>query len=351
MAFSVFSKMPERISIRDLAEKLGVSHTTVSLALRNSPRIAEATRRRICAEAKRLGYHPDTVVSNLMARLRTLRTTSARETIGFITAWPSRAAWRGSANHARFFEGCRRHAGALGYNLDEFWLNEPGMTSRRMSSILLARGIRGLVLLSLPTPEGKLALDWKHFICVTKGLTVRHPPVHRVISSHYEDMQVAMAQLKRRGYRRIGLVLGETLSERVDRAWLASYLLHNNERAPEHRVPALITRSPSEEQDFARWYRLHQPEVILFSEQPMRRWVESLGLHVPNDVGLVHLDWSTAIAPLAGIDSDPEVQGEAAIDLLVGQMQANEYGVPKHEKIIAVRGRWVPGASIRKIGA
>ena len=69
---------------------------------------------------------------------------------------------------------------------------------------------------------------------------------------------------------------------------------------------------------------------------------------MPADVGLVHLDWSQEVAPLAGLDSDPETVGEAATDLLVGQLQVNEFGIPKHEKIVAVRGHWVPGTSVRR---
>jgi DNA-binding LacI/PurR family transcriptional regulator len=203
------------------------------------------------------------------------------------------------------------------------------------------------VLLSLPSPSGRLSLNWKHFICVTKGVTVRWPPVHRVVSSHYEDMKLAMAQLARRGYRRVGLVLGKALSERVDRAWLAAYLLHNNEQPAAHRIPALITRTGTAENDFMQWRRRHRPEVILFSEQPIPQWVRGLGLRVPRDIGLVCLDWSSDLVPLAGIDSMSELQGEAAIDLLVGQLQSNEYGIPNHEKIISIRGRWIPGTTIR----
>jgi hypothetical protein len=33
---------------------------------------------------------------------------------------------------------------------------------------------------------------------------------------------------------------------------------------------------------------------------------------------------------------------------LVGQLQANEFGIPKHEKIVAVRGHWVPGSSVKR---
>jgi DNA-binding LacI/PurR family transcriptional regulator len=221
------------------------------------------------------------------------------------------------------------------------------MTGRRMSRILRARGIRGLILCSLPHVGGRLALDWKHFACVTKGLTVQHPPVHRVVSSHYEDMHLVLEQLGRRGYRRVGLVLGDELSVRVDRAWLASFLLHQLDTNESDRVPPLIARTPAAETDFASWYESHRPEVLLFSDQPVQSWLERRQVNVPRDAGLVHLDWSPELAPLVGLDSNPELLGEAAVDLLVGQLQANELGIPKYEKIVAVRGRWVAGASVR----
>jgi LacI family transcriptional regulator len=339
--------MTPRLSLRDLAARLGVSHTTVSLALRNSPRLTPAMRQRVQREAQRAGYHVDPTVAALMARLRTLRTDGVRETLGFVTAWPTRDGWREAPNHARFFAGAKRRAQEAGFALDEFWMQEPDMTSRRLSRILRARGIRGLILCSLPRVDGRLALEWRHFACVTKGLTVQHPPVHRVVSSHYEDMHLVLGQLGRRGYRRVGLVLGEELSVRVDRAWLASFLLHQQDVAAGDRVPPLIARTPAAEKDFAGWYGSHRPDVILFSDQPVRTWVERLPVRVPRDVGLVHLDWSPELAPLAGLDSDPELLGAAAVDLLVGQLQANELGIPRHEKIIAVRGRWVAGATVR----
>ena len=340
--------MSARISLREIATRLGVSHTTVSLALRNDPRIPARTRQTIRTYAAKQGYRVDAIVSSLMARLRTLREKPVQATIGFVTAWPSRNAWRSMPNLERFHRGAERRARELGYALDELWLNEPGMTPERMTRILRTRGIRGLILQSLPVAGGRLRLGWKHFACVTKGLTVTHPPVHRVVSSHYEDMQRVMQELDRRSYRRCGLVLSEALSVRVDRAWLAVFLLHQNGRPPGERVPALITRGEDEEEHFRDWYSAHRPDVVLFSDQPIPRWVEKMGLRVPADVGLVHLDWSKEVAPLAGLDSDPETAGEAATELLVGQLQANEFGIPRHEKIVAVRGHWVPGTSVRR---
>ncbi len=44
------------VTLDDLSRRLGVSATTISLALRNKPGVGEATRRRIQEEAERLGY-------------------------------------------------------------------------------------------------------------------------------------------------------------------------------------------------------------------------------------------------------------------------------------------------------
>ena len=340
--------MPPRLSIRDLAAKLGVSHTTVSLALRNSPRITSVLRKRVQREARKAGYFSDPTVSSLMARLRTIRTSAVRETLGLVTAWPTRHGWRDAPNHARFLAGAERRAQEAGFVLDEFWLREPGMTSQRMSRILRARGIRGLVLCPLPNIGGRLALEWRHFACVAKGLTVQHPPVHRVVSSHFEDMHLVMVELVKRKYRRVGLVLGAAMSERVDRAWLASFLLHQQDASESDRVPPLITGTLGADGEFCRWFLNHRPDVVLYSEQPIPAWLEGLKVKVPQEVGLVHLDWSPKFGLLAGIDSDPEMKGVAAIDLLIGQLQANELGIPKHEKIIAVRGHWVGGNSLRQ---
>ncbi|MCX7007733.1 MAG: substrate-binding domain-containing protein, partial [Kiritimatiellaeota bacterium] len=235
-----------------------------------------------------------------------------------------------------------------GYKLENFWLREPGMTARRMSDILRSRGIEGLLLQSLPQAAGELKLDWRHFAAVAKGLTIARPRLHRVISSHFEDMRLVMQQLQRLGYRRPGLVLDEELDARVDHAWLAAYLLHQHDLPAAERVPALILRAGQEAKQFGAWLKQRKPEAVLFTGLPVPAWVAALGLRVPRDLGLVHLDWSAEVAPLAGVDLDVEALGAAAVDLLVGQLHAHEHGVPRREKIVAVSGRWVAGASLHR---
>lgn len=57
--------MQKEITIYDIAERLGVSATTVSRALNDNPRINKKTREKIHALAQELGYRHNTLAANL----------------------------------------------------------------------------------------------------------------------------------------------------------------------------------------------------------------------------------------------------------------------------------------------
>jgi LacI family transcriptional regulator len=60
----------KKISIKDLATLTGFSQATVSLALRDHPRISDATKEQVLRTAKEVGY----VYNRQAANLRTSRT-------------------------------------------------------------------------------------------------------------------------------------------------------------------------------------------------------------------------------------------------------------------------------------
>lgn len=57
-----------RVSIKDVARAVGVSHSTVSRALAHSPLIPASTRRRVERAAHRLGYTPNAMARGLVTR-------------------------------------------------------------------------------------------------------------------------------------------------------------------------------------------------------------------------------------------------------------------------------------------
>ena len=57
--------LKRRIRLQDIADRLSLSRTTISLALRGSPRISESTKRKVCTLARQMGYEPDRVARSL----------------------------------------------------------------------------------------------------------------------------------------------------------------------------------------------------------------------------------------------------------------------------------------------
>lgn len=67
---------PRPVTIRDIADAAGVSPSTVSRALANSPRVTRKTRERIHRIAKEMGYAPSAIARGLVTRrTRTLGVT------------------------------------------------------------------------------------------------------------------------------------------------------------------------------------------------------------------------------------------------------------------------------------
>jgi LacI family transcriptional regulator len=75
--------MTKRVTVLDVAERAGVSHTSVSMALRGSPRVSEEKRRRILNIVREMNYQPS-------AAAQLLRANRTRQ-VGVIVAAHSRS--------------------------------------------------------------------------------------------------------------------------------------------------------------------------------------------------------------------------------------------------------------------
>src|SRR5690606_18960558 len=121
----------KRVAITDVAQAAGVSKMTVSRALRGERGIAAATRERIQVLAEKLGYRPDPAVSELMGRLRKSR-IAGLEPIAWLTSYDTIGGWRTNPGTSEMYRGAADQARKLGFRLEEFSLNTPGMTPKRL---------------------------------------------------------------------------------------------------------------------------------------------------------------------------------------------------------------------------
>lgn len=337
-----------RISLRAIAEEAGVSRMTVSLALRNHLSLSEETRKQIQATARKLGYRADPVVSDLMTRLRSVTRTQHIETIAVITNQYGKLSWRDFPTYRGYFEGARDRAEQFGYSLEEFRLDEKGLTSRRLSQILWTRGIEGVLIFPHVGGPGffDLQLDWPRFFSATIAFSLHHPVVHRCCSHHAWVVMEAYRQLAALGYRRPGLAIEGHQDERSGHHWRAGFLCAQDLSGIAGSLPPLIT-SDWTFSTFASWFKRYRPDAILGIDQPLVEWIERCGARVPDDVGYANLDLTPNMGAISGMNQlQPEI-GAGAIDLVISGLRRHERDLPSHPKTVLVEGVWSAGTTTR----
>jgi DNA-binding LacI/PurR family transcriptional regulator len=336
--------------MRDVALRAGVTAATVSLSLRGSPLITSATRAKVLEAAHALGYQPNPLVRALMRSRRRRGAAPGGPTLGFITGFPSRHGWRRIPTPVfqQMFTGARTRAKQCGYELQEFWLYEKGMSPRRFSNMMHARGVLGLVVAPMPEANSTIELDWSSFATVALGTTLTQPALHRIATDLFHSMMVAMEECLRLGYRRIGLVMRKTVNQKVERRWLAAYLLMQNERPDLAPLKPLLTELSTEEASFRAWFRQEKPDVVIApSPYDLQRWLKAWGLRIPDDVGVASLSTPRVGDPLSGICQNSELIGMRSIDMLATLLERNELGVPGVADTMLVAGTWNPGRTVK----
>jgi LacI family transcriptional regulator len=340
----------ENPTLQTIADKAGVSRAAVSLALRNQPGISAETRDRIKKIAEDLGYRPNPMVSALMAHLKSIRPLASIGSIPFITDFPTRDEWRDYPTVLRYFNGASERALQSGYRLDEMWLREPGMSARKMHSILVNRGVEGVLIAPLPEGRRHISLDLGSFAVSTIGYSLVRPKVHRAVHRHIESLRLAVHKLRHLGYRRIALAIHESQDRRNEFNWSTAYAGYQISLPAKERIP-IFYLDTDDTPKFSKWLKTSKPEVILAGNSQILEKLTKAGISVPKDIGVALLDYSSLDKDFAGIDQQPEWVGAAAVDMIVAQINRNERGVPASPRQITTEGVWVPGKTVRKIHA
>lgn len=342
-------------SMADIAKATGVSKNTVSLALRGSPRISQETRNRIVEAAEELGYRLNPTVAQLMAQLRRSRAPGYQATLALVNAHTSREAFTAHSTIPYYVEGCRRRARQLGYRLDEFWLHEPELPVARWVSILRARNIRGLLLVGMMEHNrlpAHLTELWREFPAVVTGVRTREPALSFACSDQHALALEAFEKAVALGYRRPALVLDGVIDRLIEGRFTAGFLTGQNRLVAEelrtepfHEVAA----ARLDRKVFSRWLEKNRPDVIFTLYHEVRRWLQDLGLRVPEDLGLIQYEWRADHADWAGMDQRNDLVGEAAVDMLISMIHHNERGVPEHPRATMIGCHWVDGGTVRGV--
>lgn len=346
MAQDPTPKTFHRVTIREIAEKAGVHFTTVSLALRNSPRLLAETREKVQQIAREMGYQPDPMLAALNAYRLANAAPHYQSAIAWINNWPQKNTLLSFAEFREYYKGACARAKELGYNIEEFWLHETGMNAAKLCQILKARGIQGVLMPPHPQPGTEPPLNFADYSVVAFGYSMRPINVHVVTNHHSHSMTLMMEQLHALGYRRIGFFSKNDWNDKVDNAWLAGLLI------AKRKYPGMTLLSPllkkNLEFNLEDAVEKHKLEVIV-SYSSILEELRRLKISVPDEIGFASLNVSMDDKYTSGVYENDFLIGQKAVDILVGMIHRGERGLPDVHINTLVEGSWRPGQTLRKM--
>ncbi len=326
------------ISIKDIARTANVSHSTVSRALNNNPRVKSETVERIRRIAEQSGYRGSAIARSLATR-RSMTIGVVVTTIADLFA-------------AGVVSGIETIAGDHGYSV--FLANSNADPDREMRVVRTfeERRVDGIIVTA--SRVGALHLDLLSRMNVPIVLlNNQHPSefAHSVMIENLSASYEATTHLVVFGHRRIAYI-GDRNGRQSDTERFGGYRqaldAANLPFQPEYVLYGIGT--PESGRDaMSAFLKLSEPPTAVFCYDDMTalgaiRQIHSAGLRVPGDVSVVGFDDLSIVQftepPLTTIRQPMSDMGrlamEAMLDLLGGSGATHE---------IKVRGELIVRAS------
>jgi DNA-binding LacI/PurR family transcriptional regulator len=321
------------VGIKDVAQAAGVSITTVSHALNDKGRLSDATRERVRAVARRLGYQPNATARHLAGGRTGLieLVLNAKITQMFVT--------EGLTFHARVMAVAAATCIENGYSLALAGTAQPGRTPDvRPDGVL---GIDPVV--GEPIWE---RLDALGVPVVTIGRILdRDESTNWVDNDHRASARLVFKHLSERGAKRIALI-GTDLEASFEHEIRSEY----DRWCAERGQAAEVVLAQAEFLETAGEVALRQlmdlpepPDAVFATASRLAigvlRACKDMSIAVPEEMMLVAGNdnqlalW--AQPPFTTVDVAPEVIGRRSVELLIEKIEAQ--GEPDGPVIVPVR--------------
>lgn len=331
-------KPSQRVTLKTIADHLGLTAGTVSAALNNSAAarsIPEHTKKRILDAARELNYRP-----NFFARTLRLNRTY---TIGVI------AEEIGDAYGSQVINGIEQYLQTQNYFfLTVVHRHDPKLMAS-YSQLLLSRGVEGLITVDTSVKE----VPSVPTVAVAGHQSVAG--VTNIILDHKKAARLALGHLKELGHEKIAFLKGQTFSSDSATRWAAIC-----EVAQELGItirPELIVQIEGTDSTPALGYPVgkellarKEPFTALFAYNDISAigsiWAfREAGLRVPQDISVVGFDDIPGAAfanPALSTVRQPLLRmGQIAAETVINQIEGRGEYVPE----IAIEPEFVRRAS------
>lgn len=311
--------------MRDVAVLAGNVHpSTVSLALRNSPRVSEETRSKIQALARQAGYQRDPLLDAFNRhRLKILPHRTSRR-LAAISDFSSAAELLASPLHAAARIGALETAARLHCQLDFFFFGPGQPNARRLDTVLDARGLHALLLFGLKCDPAAIEFSWPRNCTVAIDSPHLTTPLYRVTPDYREATRLLWRQAWIHGQHRIAIVRSQEKHPIIEDRAVAGFLLEQMRHPQADPIPVLtLTHERQSKVQFRRWLQTYRPQLILHAAA-LTRLLNPLLTNEPTQCRA--FDAAPEKAP--GVYPDYTEVGRRAVEQLVTLVQANQVGPP-----------------------
>lgn len=317
--------LPKEVTIKDIAKKLNIHHSTVSRALRDDPRVHAKTKKRILALAEKLDYQPNSIAKSL--------TTRSTKTIGILVPEIMHEFFGSvisGAEEVAYEEGYNIIVCQSGENYEREIVNARALISKQVDGLLVS--------VSQETTDGthfllaqKRGIPLVFFNRVCNGLTAA-----RVLVDDYVGASAVMEHLISRGYRKIAHFAGPpAISVSKDR--LNAYLDAHRKYGLMIDHDYIIYGGFSEDDGVMNVHKLlqlkHKMPGAIFAVNDYVAigaitCLKENGFSIPGDIGIAGFSDDRVSSfidpPLTTVRQPTKEMGRVALKLLLKQIAENK---------------------------
>lgn len=299
------------ITLKDLAQHVGISVSAVSMALRDHSSIGEETKRKVWAAKEALGYQVKSKPSGNVAFILFDR--------GFE-----------HPVYARFFQSIGDMALKQEMHPVYLSLESDAFVKDKLPPILKRRNVDGIIVSGVYTEEAHQRLLQLDIPLVALGnYQLGNTPCAACEVDLAGGVRLMVSTLAELGHRRVGLVVstppereyGRQIRDLYLKALQSFNLVSAGIASEEEHIPSPFQEGLALKRAVGALIQQDQPPTALVVEKAnifIYDACEELGLRIPKDISIISLGKANyeMRPPLSVVESDPEEMGRGAFEKL-----------------------------------
>jgi LacI family transcriptional regulator len=332
------------ITQADIARQLGVSAMTVSMALRNHPRISPVMCLKVQDAARKLGYRADPLLSHWGGMRWKRSRPGFRGVLAYISSQES------PETTSPVLWEAQSLAGQLGYEMQPFCSSEKNSPDR-LGRQLYHRGIRGVLIERVESQPFLETFPWDRLAAVECNYGYSDFPCHRVGLERYNEVVTAWKKAVETGHRRIGLVL---LQERksTDRDTRIGAMDYCQQHLFSHLPRLPLTMAPGWSAPDAAIKQLRsmiqrqRPDALLLFNGFFVHLCRAINPAILKGTSLINLMLQNQQGDESGLLEDPKIVARTSVHLLDSMLRTGQIGRPESRQVILMAKPWVDGNTL-----